>query len=452
MTSEKDDKKKNVIDGGRILDLYRPAVKQLADLHLAGKIHGAIRPESVVAVDHIRFCFFLSEEDKKGYNTEQKIFVSLRLSNKKECSREYSGNFGGVHISRRSPYIPLEQLIDGEKADARSDVYSLCAVLYQFITGMEPSDVRERIDGAELKKPSELGIEISFSQEAALLKGLEEMRKNRYVNGEELYRALYGANTEKRKTDKKRRGRKKNALRSGWTVKDDVKEIEKLRTVTFLDYIPQTKEKKWDVSAKKDGSVLAWMKEKDGKYDLYIGSDGVIVAGENCSQMFFNCTKLKSINFGENFDTENTRYMLAMFGYCSALEFLDVTGLDTSQVKDMSWMFYECSSLEKLDVSCFNTSRAEDMHAMFYNCSSLSKLDVSGFDTSRVTDTHSMFYNCTDLIELDVSGFNTSQVKDMSGMFYGCSALEELNVKGFDISHAEKLDFMFYNCVNLKKH
>ncbi|HIS46835.1 MAG TPA: BspA family leucine-rich repeat surface protein [Candidatus Scybalocola faecigallinarum] len=445
MTSEKDDKEKNVIDGGRILALYRPAVKQLADLHLAGKIHGAIRPESVVTEDHIRFCFPLTEEAAKGYDTNQEIFVHLLLSDQKDGSDGLYGSAEDVHTSRRSPYISLERLIDGERADARSDVYSMCAVLYQLITGMEPPDIWERISGSELKKPSEMGIEISSSQEAALLKGLEEMGKNRYANGGELYRALYGADFEEEKKD-----RKKNFLRSGWTVKDDVKEIEKLRTVTFLDYIPQTKEKKWDVSAKKDGSVLAWLEETNEAFDLYIGSDGVIVAGESCYYMFSGCGKLKAISFNNNFDTSRVTDMTCMFGFCTSLEELDVSGFDTSKVINMQKMFSECTHLKKLDVNGFDTSQVINMMCMFSNCSRLTSLNVSNFDTSKVENMELMFFKCGALETLDVSGFDTSQVTNMGFMFYHCTYLETLDVNGFDTSKVTNMSLMFCGCTRLE--
>lgn len=406
MTLEKDDKGKNVIDGGRLLALYRPAVKQLADLHHSGRIHGSISPEVMNVHSRIRFCFPLTTEAAKGYDIDGKLFVQLRLSNKNESNGQHKAvgsqqcdRGEGGRTVRKAPYIPLEQMIDEENTDARSDVYSLCAVLYQFITGIEPPNVRERIGGAELKKPSELGVEISPDQETALLKGLEEIGKYRYSNGAELYQALYGIDYEKENSEngKTKTNRKKNFLRNGWTVKADVKEIKKLRSVTFLDHIPRTKEKKWDVSQKTNGSVLAWLKEAGEEYDMYIGSNGEIVAGKDCSWMFNGCINLKTIDFGGNFDTRYTANMAGMFCKCSALEALDVSGFNTSKVTNMSLMFYNCCNLNKLDVSSFDTSRVTDMSCMFYNCRSLSKLDVSNFDTSRVEKQHLMFYNCTSL-------------------------------------------------------
>ncbi|HIS46834.1 MAG TPA: BspA family leucine-rich repeat surface protein [Candidatus Scybalocola faecigallinarum] len=434
--------------------MYRPVVQDLAILHASGQIHGNISPEAVDVRSRIRFCFPLTEEAAKGYDTNQEIFVHLLPPNKKENSSEHDGSIRDIHIRRSPAYIPLEQLIDAKKIDARSDVYSLCAVLYYLITKTEPLEVQERISGAELKKPSEMGIEISSSQEAALLKGLEEMGKNRYANGGELYRALYGVaygekkekgiHREKRNPDSQKTERKKNFLRSGWTVKDDVKEIEKLRSVTFLDHIPQTKEEKWDVSQEEDGSVMAWLDETDGEYDLYIGSDSVIVAGKNCSWMFQNCSNLKSITFDENFDTSEVMDMSYMFFGCSALEELDVRSFDTSHVTSMNYMFANCSRLSRLKVSGFDTSRVTRMSGMFSGCSRLTKLNVSNFDTSQVTDMSFMFYNCSNLSRLDIEGFDTSRVKKMRSMFYGCNAV--LNVSGFDTSKVTDVSPMFSNC------
>lgn len=151
------------------------------------------------------------------------------------------------------------------------------------------------------------------------------------------------------------------------------------------------------MSQKSNGSVLAWLKAAGEEYDMYIGSNGGIAAGKDCSWMFNGCISLKTIDFGGNFDTRYMANMVGMFCKCSALEALDVSGFNTSKVTNMSLMFYNCCNLHKLDVSSFDTSRVTDMSCMFYNCRSLSKLDVSNFDTSRVEKQHLMFYNCTSL-------------------------------------------------------
>ena len=124
--------------------------------------------------------------------------------------------------------------------------------------------------------------------------------------------------------------------------------------------------------------------------------------------------------------------------------------LNTSEVTNMSWMFYNCSKLTSLDVSQFNTSKVTDMSFMFYNCSTLTSLDASHFNTSKVTIMYAMFLNCSRLTSLDVSHFNTAKVTDMRYMFAGGLNLQTIYV-GNDWSTAavtESSD-MFMNCFNL---
>ena len=118
----------------------------------------------------------------------------------------------------------------------------------------------------------------------------------------------------------------------------------------------------------------------------------------------------------------------SLFGGLSAVESLDLSGLDTSRVTDMSGMFSGCASLPSLDLSGWDTSRVTDMWGMFYECPSLSSLDLSHFDTSRVTNMGGMFAGCSSLASLDLSGWDTSGAGGMWGMFLGCSSLSSLAV------------------------
>ncbi len=139
-----------------------------------------------------------------------------------------------------------------------------------------------------------------------------------------------------------------------------------------------------------------------------------------------------------------------MFGGCSKLTTLDLSGFDTSSATDLGHMFALCSGLTSLDVTGFNTSNATNMVCMFEGCSGLTSLDVSNFDTSNATNLSSMFILCSGLTSLDVSGFNTSNATDLSSMFAGCSGLTSLDVSGsFDTSNATNLSAMFEDCSSL---
>ena len=243
----------------------------------------------------------------------------------------------------------------------------------------------------------------------------------------------------------------------------------------------------------------------EGRVWRVITQAGFIDANPNSRKMFYNRSKLTSIDFGKGFNTSNVTDMNEMFQGCSKLTALDVSSFNTSNVNSMAAMFKSCSGLTGLDVSSFRTSNVTDMHdmfrgcnkltslnvssfntsnvkrmdAMFYGCSGLTSLDVSNFNTSnvvrmtRTVDTvldyytgyssgeeveipesnklirFGMFAQCSSLTSLDLSSFNTSKVTDMRGLFEGCKKLTSLNVSSFNTSNVKYMDGMFKDCSSL---
>ena len=124
--------------------------------------------------------------------------------------------------------------------------------------------------------------------------------------------------------------------------------------------------------------------------------------------------------------------------------------LNTCEVTNMSWMFYNCSKLTSLDVSQFNTSEVTDMSYMFDNCRTLTSLDLSHFNTSKVTYMYEMFNGCSGLTSLDLSSFSTSKVTSMSYMFNGCSGLTSLDLSSFNTANVTGMIYMFNGCTNLQ--
>lgn len=226
---------------------------------------------------------------------------------------------------------------------------------------------------------------------------------------------------------------------------------DQISSITFLDTTAGAPlSGHWDVSEDLDGSVIAWVTPQGSLYDLYIASDGGVVAPENCDSLFAEYINVTCIDFGGCFDTSRVTNMQNMFHFCMSLTELDVTGFDTSNVTDMRNMFFACRSLPELDVSGFDTSHVTDMRFMFTRCSSLTVLDVSGFDTSNVVYMDSMFNRCRKVKTLDVSGFDTGNVKQMCFLFAFCDSLTELDVTGFDTSKTENMEGMFNHCIALE--
>ena len=222
--------------------------------------------------------------------------------------------------------------------------------------------------------------------------------------------------------------------------------------------------------------------QAEGKYDLIIAGPGGVVAPENMSRwmvglsgawpqyldmidlraldtshvtdmsyMFYYCGNLKTLTFGEQFDTSNVTNMTEMFSANPALEQLDLSKFNTSKVTRMQNMFYACRTLTSLDLSSFDTSNVTTMQGLFVECKGLESVDISSFDTSQVTDMEAMFKSCNNLEDIQFGGkFTTVAVKDMKEMFSACYALTQLDLNSFDTSSVTDMEKMFANCTGLQ--
>ncbi len=171
------------------------------------------------------------------------------------------------------------------------------------------------------------------------------------------------------------------------------------------------------------------------------------------NNMFYQCSALTELRFGEGFNTAFVTDMSYMFAYCSALtEFTFGENFNTAKVEDMNCMFQGCEALESLDLNNFNTANVTDMISMFEYCSALTELTFGeDFNTANVTDMNCMFSNCSALESLDLSNFNTESVENMSYMFSYCSALTELTFgENFNTAKVEDMNCMFQGCEALE--
>lgn len=226
----------------------------------------------------------------------------------------------------------------------------------------------------------------------------------------------------------------------------------------------------WDISAEEDGSVMAYavLNEDNNTYTIYMQGNGKIEANEDSSGLFYNFTKLESLEGLEYLDTSEVKNMHAMFYKLGAIESLDLSNFNTSKVTNMEWMFLSCDIYElnlssfdtskvtnmrsmfsgyknsaPLNLSNFDTSNVTNMSSMFSNYSSSAPLDLKNFDTSNVTNMRSMFYQFQGST-LDLSSFNTSNVTDMSSMFREYDSSYSLDLSNFDTSNVTNMSSMFY--------
>lgn len=258
---------------------------------------------------------------------------------------------------------------------------------------------------------------------------------------------------------------------------------EEYRTkITKIYAKPYVREEKnikqeWDVSTKKDKSVMAYIiDDNTGGYELYIVANGIIKLNPESSSLFanfynanlidlsyvdttkvinmwsifFGCEKAAEIDIS-SFRTPNLKRMYRMFQNCKSLKSLDLNNFDTSQVDNFVGIFLGCESLLDLRIEKLNTSKAISMLSMFSNCKSLKTLNVSNFNTSNVKNMQYMFESCISLEKLNISNFDTSNVNRMDGMFEYCTTLEELDLSNFNTSRVISISVMFHGCKNLAK-
>lgn len=153
----------------RLVQLMDPVMDALARIHQAGLIHRDISPDNLMLMPDgsLKLLDFGAARNVSGVD-EKSLSVMLKPG-----------------------YAPEEQYRSKGQQGPWTDVYALCATLYRGATGQTPEDAMQRVFDDQLAPPSALGAQISPSQEAALMKGMAVLQKNRIASVEELRQALY---------------------------------------------------------------------------------------------------------------------------------------------------------------------------------------------------------------------------------------------------------------------
>ena len=156
-------------DRRELARIVRDAARAAAFAHEQGIVHRDIKPENLMVTP-------------KGH-----VFVmDFGLARVVEGERSVSGSVVGTPA-----YMPPEQA-RGEKVDARADVYSLGATLYELLTDRAPfrgANVYELLRHAqedEPRPPRSIDPKISDDLETIVLKCLEKERGRRYAGAGDL--------------------------------------------------------------------------------------------------------------------------------------------------------------------------------------------------------------------------------------------------------------------------
>jgi serine/threonine protein kinase len=129
--------------------------------------------------------------------TDENHIVLLDFGLSKDFDTKTTGNpLNSASVAGYSPHFAAMEQIRGTGTDARSDLYSLSATLYQLMTNTVPADALTRADALlggktdPIKAPHELNPEIPAAVSEVILKAVSVRQDERFESAAEMQKAL----------------------------------------------------------------------------------------------------------------------------------------------------------------------------------------------------------------------------------------------------------------------
>lgn len=141
-------KRENPLPEKKAAEIFEKLSKAAEQMHVRGIIHGNLNPGNVIMTKNGEIEFL-----GRGWVSPDVI---------KAKNAFFCGN-----------YAAPEWYSSKITAAHDTDTYSIYAIYYRMLTGMEPCSMRQRSKGRKMKLPSELGIHIRASVEEELIRELE---------------------------------------------------------------------------------------------------------------------------------------------------------------------------------------------------------------------------------------------------------------------------------------
>lgn len=168
-------------------NLLLPVIHALEKVHEKGLIHRDISPDNII----------VRNDD------------SLKLIDF-GSARQYAGEKTTMTAIIKKGYAPPEQYETRGKQGPWTDIYSICATIYEMITGVIPPSALHRQEKDRMYPPSSYGCEITPQQEEALMKGLSLDYRKRYQSIVQLEESVLSNPEKETDSNQENRRRKQN--------------------------------------------------------------------------------------------------------------------------------------------------------------------------------------------------------------------------------------------------
>jgi serine/threonine protein kinase len=159
--------------GGRIphesaLNIALHIIDALRDVHAQGLMHRDVSPDNI----------FIGKDG------------SVKLIDFGAARFAFGTQNKSLSVVLKPSYAPVEQYQTRGNQGPWTDIYALGATLYRCVTGRLPPESLSRLESDKLMPPSELGIVIPLSMEAAIHKALAVKPKDRFQSMQEFRDAI----------------------------------------------------------------------------------------------------------------------------------------------------------------------------------------------------------------------------------------------------------------------
>jgi serine/threonine protein kinase len=160
----------NKLNTRQALSIISPVLDALSEVHAVNILHRDISTDNI----------FINQ---KG----QVILIDFGAARQAISDKGRS-----LSIILKPGYTPEEQYRSKGVQGPWTDIYAVGVTLYRMLTGQMPPESLDRLAEDNLVPPSQLGVEISADEEAALLKALAVKAENRFQSARDFQMALLG--------------------------------------------------------------------------------------------------------------------------------------------------------------------------------------------------------------------------------------------------------------------